>query len=398
MLRYNDDENNNELVSVETFFAIGERAKCNIGDCKSELRTTTTSHLVRHIFHVHPTYFEKIETIPINQLPIPYLRESTLFLAVQHVTIHGRPFSSLNDGSFKLLISERLLRVNKGQDRNKKLTINIPNVQQKVNEVAALVKEEIKNELKDKQLCFMMDIASRYFCSLLGVGVQFIDNGKLKVRTVMMEKILKRHNMKNLTDMFMEMLKKFGVPVANAFTLTTDNGSNMLSTAAELDELAIEESDDWTDIEAAVSMIERENRQDMLSEMASELYGKHKMRPIDFQKVSSIRCGSHTFHLAVKAALNTSTYTDENNEPQKISKLIDKAREVVKELRTTNFLIELDKKKIRHPVKDNVTRWFSSHVMVSSYNIYKKKMKFIIFDAFKFIARFASALQDIYSR
>lgn len=105
----------------------------------------------------------------------------------------------------------------------------------------------------------------------------------------------------------------------------------------------------------------------MLADIARELYRKHKMRPIDFQRVSSVRCGSHTFHLAVKAALNASKYFTEGNDQEPLSNRIDKAREVDKELRNTVFLIELAKRNVSYPVKDNVTRWFSTHVMVSSF-------------------------------
>lgn len=368
LVNYDDDSdiNNNELVTVDSFYSIGEKAKCNIGDCKTELKTKTTSHLIRHIYLMHPTQLKKIDSIPISQLPIAYLRESSLILAVRHVTIHGRPFSSLNDDSFKTLMSERLSRVNRGTERKEKLFITIPVVRKKVNEIAELCKREMMDELKDKPLCFMMDIVSRYYCSLIGVSVQFIDNGVLKVRTIMMEKILKRHTMKNLSEMFVEMLNRYNIPMANVFSLTTDNGSNILATAADLEELATEENNDWTDIEVSISMAERNDRQEMLAEIARDLYGRHKLRPIDFQQVSSVRCGSHTFHLAVKAGLNASKFSTEMNDQEPLSNLINKAREVIKELRNPVFLIELEKKNIRKPVKDNVTRWFSTHVMVSS--------------------------------
>lgn len=362
-----DVNNNNELVTVDSFYTLGVKAKCTIGDCKTELKTKTTSHLIRHIYQMHPTHFKMIESIPISQLPIAYLRESSLLLAVQHVAIHGRPFISLNDGPFKTLMTERLSRVNKGCERKEKIFITIPVVRNKVREIAELCKGRIMDELKDKTLCFMMDIATRYYCSLIGVSVQFIDNGVLKVRTLMMEKILKRHTMKNLSEMFVEMLNRYNVPITNVFSLTTDNGSNMLATAADLEELANEENNDWTDIEVSISMAERNDRREMLADIAKDLYGRHKLRPIDFQNVSSVRCGSHTFHLAVKAGLDGSKYsTEAPNEQEPLSKLINKARDVIKELRNPVFLIELEKKNIRTPVKDNVTRWFSTHVMVCS--------------------------------
>lgn len=97
-------------------------------------------------------------------------------------------------------------------------------------------------------------------------------------------------------------------------------------------------------------------------DIARELYDNPKFKPFEFQKVNSVRCGCHTLQLAVSAALKESkcsvlqTSSDD---------LIDSARDIVKTLRNSVWLIELDKNGVPIPVPDNKTRWFSKHIMVS---------------------------------
>lgn len=76
----------------------------------------------------------------------------------------------------------------------------------------------------------MIDVASRHARSILGVSIQFIDNGELKLRTFLMEKLMKSHTL-----------------TSNIFTVTSNNGSNMLATTRELDDLAMTEQDEWSE-------------------------------------------------------------------------------------------------------------------------------------------------------
>lgn len=112
------EESYREKLSVESFFLIGEKAKCIIPDCKSELKTKNKSHLMRHIEQMHPSKLILIEEVSVNSMSLPVLHQSTLNLLVRHVTIRGRPFASINDNSFRELLSERLTRLRaRGQYR-----------------------------------------------------------------------------------------------------------------------------------------------------------------------------------------------------------------------------------------------------------------------------------------
>lgn len=120
-------------------------------------------------------------------------------------------------------------------------------VKHKIEEIYKKMQKYIEKEVEGKQLSFAMDIASRFIRSILGVSLQYIVGTELITRTIMMEKILKRHNRTNLSEMFKRALATYNIPLGNVFALCTDSGSNMIATTNELDLLANKENDDWFD-------------------------------------------------------------------------------------------------------------------------------------------------------
>lgn len=232
--------------SVQDFFSFhGTRAKCLVQDCKSEIGNIRSSHLLRHIEQMHLSKLAEIEELPVSKMNLGMLRESTILLCVRHVTVCGRPLNSLNDESFRELLAERMARLK--QSKNHKLTINWQTVRCKIEGIYLKMQKEIEIEVEGKQLSFAIDIATRHNRSLLGVSLQYIVGTELITRTIMMEKIMKRHNRKNLSEMFTKALGNYKILLANVFALCSDSGSNMIATTNELDLLANEENDEWFD-------------------------------------------------------------------------------------------------------------------------------------------------------
>lgn len=356
------EETIREPVSVESFFEIGITAKCLMTDCKSELKTKTKSHLTRHIEQKHPSKLRLIEESSINSLSLPVLRRSTLNLLVRHITIHGRPIASINDGSFRELLSERMIRLRARGPH--KLTVNVEMLRGEVLKFAERIKEKIKQETSGKKVSLMMDVAQKHHRSILGVSLQFIVEGEIKIRTIMMEKILKRHTAENLAEMLKRLFNEYGIPLHNVFALTTDNGSNMLATTNELDETALRNFDEWFDTDVAsslVSMIDQEDRSELLTQIAREIYNNENIVPFNYQCITAVRCGSHTYQRAVEAAWHSSKCVGTDTP---IIDVISAARSVVKELRTGIWLLYLEESSIPIPALDNNTRWFSIYIMV----------------------------------
>lgn len=367
-----EEENvsNQTLRPIKSFFEITEKgkSKCSIEGCRSEIKSVAPSHLMRHIQQMHPTKLKQIGITSLSQMSPALIREETLLLCVRLVTIHGRSFSALLDESFQRLLNERLYHVNKKRAHKDRLVVTIALIQKKVTEISGMVKKSIENELNGKSVSFSMDSASRHHRSILGVTVQFVEDGEIKLRTLLMQKITARHTAKTLSKMFTNMLEEYSIPKSKVFAIATDNGRNMIATSKELNRLAEVEADDWSDDPAILlSNLDGEYRQELLSEIVDELYNSGAFRQCDFKHISVIRCGCHTFQLALRAALQSShCFVDTS---LSVSKVIDLARDVVKELRNQVWVIELEKKNIPIPVLDNITRWFSSHIMVSVFTI-----------------------------
>lgn len=352
-----------EPVSLQSYFEMGTKAKCLITDCKTELKIMTPSHLLRHIEQMHPSKLTLIEAKSINSLSLPVLRQSTLNLLVRHVTIHGRPFASINDGSFRELLSERLIRLRARGPY--KLTICLKVLRDAVLDVSEKIKEKIKAEVRGQKVCLMMDVASRHHRSIFGTSLQFIEKGEIKTRTIMMEKIFKRHTAKNLSDMLKKTLNEYSIPLRDVFSITSDNGSNMLATTAELDELALETADEWFDSDFAATLltvIDQEDRTEMLKEIAEQMYENEGIVPFDYDCITAVRCGAHTFQRAVERAWDKSQCLNSN---ESLTNVIAAARSVVKELRNGTWVMYLEEKGIPIPAIDNITRWFSIYIMVS---------------------------------
>lgn len=177
-----------EKKQVQDFFSMGVTAKCSIQDCKSELKHTRPSHLLRHIELKHPSKLVELKELPVSQMNLRMLKESTILLAVRHVTICGRPLTS------QKLIDERMQRLRQSKDHN--LAINEKTVKAKIGEIVQKMQNQIRKGVEGKFLSFAMDIASRHNRSLIGTSLQFIDGTELVTHTIMMEKILKSVNIK----------------------------------------------------------------------------------------------------------------------------------------------------------------------------------------------------------
>lgn len=123
-----EGENSSEKPpkSVQNFYKITDKAKCLLPDCHTELKSKAPSHLIRHIQLMHSSFLKEIETPSLSQMSPALIQEETLLLCVRHVTIHGRPFSSLFDESFKTLCKERLYYINRSRAHINRLTITMP--------------------------------------------------------------------------------------------------------------------------------------------------------------------------------------------------------------------------------------------------------------------------------
>lgn len=222
---------------------------------------------------------------------------------------------------------------------------------------------------------------------MLGVNIQWTDNGKMIERQIAMEKITSRHSAENIGKMVIDLLQnKYQISLNYLVAATVDNAKNMIASVKKIDKfissLRNENNVDDDDESTDESDFERGNSEDetttmeslwfdpdyqrhLLQAAANELCSKYK--PILYESVDPMHCGGHTSQLCVEQALDKS-----NCKP-----IVDKARDIVKALHCQSLVLQLEEKKLCIPPIDNTTRWFSTYSMVR-FHAFKASLQSIV--------------------
>lgn len=106
--------------------------------------------------------------------------------------------------------------------------INSRNIHQRVHTRAFHIRQKLREELKGKLLALKVDGATRHDRSVLGVNVQFFENGKIQIRTLAMVELSVAHTGENLKDAVLDVLHDYGLTIYNMYSLTSDNAPNMI--------------------------------------------------------------------------------------------------------------------------------------------------------------------------
>jgi bifunctional polynucleotide phosphatase/kinase len=179
------------------------------------------------------------------------------------VAVNGRPFEMMEDEGFQMLVDPIIKAIDKNA------AINSKNIRDLTETYAEMRRKDISTLLKGKLLSIKFDCCTRLDRSILGLNVQFIQDGRLILRTLGMREIYVKHTGQNLKDIAMEILASYGITRDQILSVTTDNGSNMLTAIASMnknsngneDELNNNENEDE---EGEFS--ENENIQEMLQD------------------------------------------------------------------------------------------------------------------------------------
>lgn len=342
----------NSKQPIESFFdlSVEKRAKCLVVDCKSNLRSQKPSTLLRHFTQVHQSKLKEINISKEKNLA--WLRLSTIYLCVKHVTTSGRPLISIYDDSFQELLKERLEKL-KGTPHE--LNINLPLLKKFINESANKLRQRILKELEDKTVSLMLDIATRQNRSIFGISSQIILDGDIVIRTLGMERIKVKHTSQNLKTIVTDVGKRFGIKEKDVISITHDNGANVVALPEKIDTFVLENISDDSDDDTLDQdlFFDPEIQADLLKRAAEEI--NSSFNPVNFSYTNSVRCGCHTSQLSVNLVLNG----------PECAGIFKKALDLVKELRIPRFRHQLEAQNVPIPRKDNQTRWFSKYMMVN---------------------------------
>ncbi|KAH7959828.1 hypothetical protein HPB49_014065 [Dermacentor silvarum] len=196
-----------------------------------------------------------------------------------------------------------------------------------------------------------IDYASRLGTALLGINVQYAENGRLILQLLAMKELFDRHTAEHFTSQVKSTLSCYDLSVAQVYSVTTDNGANMLKAARLLCETDHETDASSSEEEADSGYPEFEHCGCLLDNAEdAESLG---LDGVEFKL--GVRCAAHTKQLAVSDALKDSGSNT----------LVAQCRALVKKLRAQSAMSLIRKLGLRKPIIDCPTRWMSTLVMLT---------------------------------
>lgn len=365
-----------KLIQYIQCFELNEsRYCCLVEGCGSSFISKTTA--IKHMRTQHKSLSELIVANKINGLKrgeqgskdeVEFrvkVKISDLWNSlIRMVSFNSIPFVFFESKGFKDFFKPLKIGL---KDCGARFALNSESLKEQVNEKAEAIKMKIRSEVNKKMVCLLLDIASRYNRSVLGVSVAFCCNGKKCIRTLKMHTIKMQQTGKNLFELVQRILDEYKIHLDQVFAVTTDNGKNLKKMTRLMDQ-ALREScydiddenvgDDEEEIEDDNNNDEMDSEDfddnyfhDLLDDVQNEFN-----RNIYIKLIPDVSCAAHCLHLVVKDSIKKCT---------DLSNIIDRCRELCKKLRTPSLrnLLVLDQRKMA--LIDVQTRWSSLYKMVN---------------------------------
>lgn len=178
---------------------INNNAACKIDECKSVMKSITSSNLESHIKSCHPmTYKELLESkerLNVNTNPskslfpskrknegtqltldqisfcenkkisISISKKELVNACVQLITENGLPYTFVEYPGFQKIINPII------EGLGGKFAINSSNIKEKVVDLSNSIKEKIKKEIENRILSIKIDTASKNGRSIIGIYI-----------------------------------------------------------------------------------------------------------------------------------------------------------------------------------------------------------------------------------
>ncbi|XP_023036980.1 uncharacterized protein LOC111519607 [Drosophila willistoni] len=152
------------------------------------------------------------------------------------------------------------------------------------------------------------------------------------IKTLGLIQLKASHTSKNICAEIKSILTDFSISRKQVYTITTDNGRNMIK---------------------AVELLNNDSEDE--EEVAEDLDDDGLLKDLKIYSIRSIKCAAHTLQLAVKDFFQRHEYAS----------FINKARKIVTLLRTPAYRYLITEESLPQPILDVATRWNSTYSMLS---------------------------------
>ncbi|XP_062141946.1 uncharacterized protein LOC133849979 [Drosophila sulfurigaster albostrigata] len=298
--------------NVHQFFKLNldeNKSICNV--CGIKLSGNHSTNLRRHLTNKHMDIFNEWNYSGYTKLTqceekrrISYQtsEKSIVSSLIIIVTTDGKPFKFLDSEGFNEIMDPiyNALGMNSVTSRN---IMNFVSVKEQ------FVKKNIRALAKGK-LVSLIDVATRMDKAILGINLQMIHASLAKteivVKTLGMTELGESHTGIYIKNKILEVLDDYGITLDQIYSITSDNGRNMIKAVQVLND-ATEESLYEEDIES----------ENLLNELDS----------IELANIHLVRCAAHTLQLCVFDV----------NRTKEIADKISACRTLCKSLRTETY-------------------------------------------------------------
>lgn len=347
---------------------------CCVEDCHKKY--TEKSSAIRHLSRHHKEVYDNIRcekkggNVQKNskysfQIRVKVDPDEIMDACADLITVHGLPISAVEYPAFKRILNPYVIALGmKGIE----LSINKNSIKKHIKSRTDEIKKIIKNETKNKMISMMIDIATRYNRSVLGVSISYMHGGRICVRMIGLHVLKASHTALYIRDLLKQILLDYGIRLAQIASITSDNGRNIVKAITLLDAVyqtqkttshqnqsnnlsesrnGMDEDDEYF---IDPDIFDDEYYNDLLEEVRSDFEGV-----CSFDLIQGLSCGAHCIHLVISHAIDESPETD---------RIITKCRTLAKKLRTPNFRSRLQSEKLNMAIIDVETRWNSIYSMV----------------------------------
>lgn len=193
--------------------------------CGRQINGNRLYNLASHLSSCQYEVYKEIYKMKKN--PIQIRRLILLQNAVQIVTVDGKPFEFLRASGYQAGIENKLEKLkNAGYPLDLKHR-NQPDVKDHLHKMAEKARDKIRECVRSRDVCVLIDIVTKNGRSIVGISVQFSIDGNLKIFSLGLIELERAHTGTYLASVCIECLQKYEISIKKVITITRDNGANV---------------------------------------------------------------------------------------------------------------------------------------------------------------------------
>lgn len=208
-----------------------KKYRCGIENCSKELAGKNKSNLIAHVKRKHNNFYEnnfgeaKYRILEVDPLPVKRLK--FIQNCVEFVAVNGKPFTLLNTSGMKKLLENDYQSLKIGGFASGLRSPHFRSIKNHIKYLCSVIMEKIKAETDGAAISVMADGATKYGRSILGLSIQYMHHGQLKIRTVGMINMTESQTAENLMNAIIDRLKMYKIETHQLISITTDNANAM---------------------------------------------------------------------------------------------------------------------------------------------------------------------------